>query len=304
MKRSCLVLVGAFLAITGVVLAAQRFYPPVRAPGVPPPRNGEIAGVISGLFLWIAVGSLSGVLLRLRQGKLLAASLAGVPPRDGAKVAACGVLVADGPLLAAPLSGTPCVTYDYQISHRTRSGSSSGPAIIWHGHGLTPSHVETAAGAVRILGCTGFSLGPTSLKGPEVVARATKFCAETTFAASHWTSIRASLQNRKELLADDDGAIKADFGAPATRRVDAEDMFEEHVARDQEEVCAFGRYSAERGGLVPDPSAVEGFPVILWTGDASRVRRKIALGAIGHLVGALATAAAGAGVLWAWYTLL
>jgi hypothetical protein len=295
------------MAITGAVLAAQHFYPPVRAPGVPPPQNGEIVGVISGLFLWVAVGSLSGVFLRLRQRKLLAASLAaslaGVPPRDGAKVAACGVLVADGPLLAAPLSGTPCVTYDYKIS-RSRNGSSSMPAIIWHGHGLTPSHVETAAGAVRILGCTGFALGSTSLKGPEVVARATKFCAETTFADSHWTSMRVSMQNRKELLADDDGAIKADFGAPATRRVDAKDMLEEHVARDQEEVCAFGRYSAERGGLVPDPSAVEGFPVILWTGDASRVRRKIALGAIGHLVGALATAAAGAGVLWAWYTLL
>ena len=301
MKRSCLVLVGGYIAITGAVIAVQRFYPPVRAPGAPQPHSGEIAAVISALFLALAVGGLSGVFLRLRQGKLLAASLAGAPPRDGAKVAACGVLVADGPLLAAPLSGTPCVTYGYRISHRLRNGSS---AIVWHGYGLTPSHVETAAGRVRILGCTGFPQAATFLQGPEVLARATRFCAETTFAESHWTSLGDSLRNRKELLADDDGVIKADFGAPSTRPVDPEDMFLEHVARDREEVCAFGTYSAERGGLVPYPDPVEGFPVMLWTGSASRVRRKILLGAVGQLVGALAIAALGAGVLWAWYTLI
>ncbi len=304
MKRSCLALVATFLVLTGGILAVQRLYPPVRASGAPPPRNSEIVGVISGLFLTLAVcGVFQGLLLRLRQLRLFEASVAGVPPADGAEVAAFGVLVADGPLLAAPLSGTPCVTYDYQISLHTSRGSSGG-VILCSGHGLTPSHVETAAGGVRILACTGFNMPTTYLEGPAVVARATRYCAETTFAAFRLTSMRATLRNMKELRADDDGAIKADFGTPATGLDAAGHFFAEHVALDREEVCAFGRYSAERGGLVPDPDSIEEFPVMMWTGSASRIRRKMLLAATGALAGTLAMAAIGAGVLWAWYTLL
>jgi hypothetical protein len=144
----------------------------------------------------------------------------------------------------------------------------------------------------------------TYLKGPAVVARATRYCAETTFAAFRLTSMRATLRNIKELLADDDGAIKADFGTAATGLDAAGHFFAEHVALDREEVCAFGRYSAERGGLVPDPDSGEEFPVMMWTGSASRIRRKMLLAATGALAGTLALAAIGAGVLWAWYTLL
>jgi hypothetical protein len=105
------------------------------------------------------------------------------------------------------------------------------------------------------------------------------------------------------VLAADDGSIKADFGAAPTS-LDDQYRFVEHVALDREELCAFGRLPADRGGLVPDPHAGEGFPVLIWRGPASRVRRKILLGLVGHGALSLAlTAVAGAILWWVGYRL-
>jgi len=210
------------------------------------------------------------------------------PSADGARVAACGPLVADGPLLAAPMTGRPCVTYKYEVTTRS---SQRRLSVTCDGYALTPCHVDTPGGSIRILGYTDFRFSPETPSGPDAESRMRGYLAGTTLTPHGLTAGRAFLA----MLADEDGAIRADFGtSPA---LDAAGFIEYAVA-DREEVCAFGTYSADRGGLVPGPGSVDAYPVSLRRGSAARIRRSFLTGAAGYLGLAAFLAALGAVAAW------
>jgi predicted MFS family arabinose efflux permease len=105
---------------------------------------------------------------RLREVSLLGASAAGATPLDGRPVAACGTLVADGPLLTAPFSGLPCAIYQYEIVAPQQKSSFT----VCSGYALTPCHVETGAGSVRVLAYVDLAFRRQSLEGAEMRGRA------------------------------------------------------------------------------------------------------------------------------------
>lgn len=308
-KKTCLTYLGVLVLLSCAMTAVLFFNFPAPPPGrleetpfVVRLQASVAGGAASGLFLTMAIGALSGIVLKARERRLVAASVAGAPLTDGTKVAACGVLVADGPLLVAPFSGTRCVTYHYRITHNTGGKSSTTVTSCW-GYALTPCHIETVGGSVRILGYTDFAFAPTRLSGPEMIARARAYFSATTFVTIGLGAIQSSYRALKEVLADDDGTIKTDFGPPPTDLEDPAYSFEEQLALDHEKVCAFGKYAAARGGLVPEPGSVEVFPVALRRGGADEVRRALLIGAFGHLAGALLLAAIAAAAVFGFFKL-
>jgi hypothetical protein len=109
--------------------------------------------------------------MALSERALVGRSLADEWPVDGRRTAASGTLLAEKAVVRAPFSGTPCVSYHYQIQHTT-SGSSSTTVTDCRGYALPPSHVETTAGEIRVLGYADFDFAPTLVTDQESRDRA------------------------------------------------------------------------------------------------------------------------------------
>ncbi len=288
--KGCFTFLGVF-ALSALVMATVtyvRFPKPEMVVRVP---AAAIAGVSSGFFLTFAVAFLWEVARRFRELRLLRASVAGVPRADGTRVAACGVLAADGPLLDAPLSGTRAAIYKYEIIVRHQQSSSTEACS---GYGLTPCHIATAAGDVRILAYADLAFRPTALEGPETRARIQAHLASASVTPTGVGAAREFL----DTLADDDGAIRSDIGSVPDVLGNPRLLFHEYAVADGDSVCAFGRYSAERGGLVPGPASVDPYPVRLRRGDAAAIGPSLVASAVGYSAGTVAMTALAVGAIW------
>jgi hypothetical protein len=288
--KGCLVSLGVF-ALSAVVIATISY---IR---FPVPENAvrgaaaAAAGISSAFFLTFAAAFLWEVARRFQELRLLRASVAGVTPMDDARVAAYGVLVADGPLLEAPLSGTRAVIYKYEIVVPHQKSSST---VACSGYGLTPCHITTAAGSVRVLGYAEPAFRPALLDGPETRARIQAYLASTAITPTGLGAAREFL----DTLLDDDGAIRSDSGSVPDVMGNPRLIFREHAVADGDNVCAFGKYSVERAGLVPGPTSADPYPVRLRRGDAAAIWRALALSALGYSVGAAAMTGLAVGAIW------
>lgn len=288
--KGCFMLLGVF-ALSVLIIAAITYSRFPEPEGVSRSAAAAITGVSSGFFLTFAVAFLWEVARRFRELRLLRASVAGVTPADGARVAAYGVLVADGPLFEAPLSGTRAAIYKYEIIVPHQKSSSS---VACSGYGLTPCHITTAAGSVRVLGYAEPAFRPAVLDGPETRARIQAYLASTAVTPTGLGAAREFLDS----LLDDDGAIRSDTGSVPDVIGNPRLIFREHAVADGDNVCAFGKYSVERGGLVPDPASTDPFPVRLRRGDAATVGRALVASALGYSVGTVAMTGLAVGAIW------
>lgn len=288
--KGCFTFLGVF-ALSALVMATityVRFPKPEVVVRVP---AAAVAGVSSAFFLTFAVAFFWEVARRFRELTLLRASVAGVPPTDATRVAACGVLVADGPLLDAPLSGTRAAIYEYEIVVPHQKSSST---VACSGYGLTPCHIATAAGNVRILAYADLAFRPAALEGQETRARIHAYLASASITPTGAGAAGEFL----DTLVDDDGAIRSDIGSVPDVLGNPRLIFHEHAVADGDSVCAFGRYSAERGGLVPGPASVDPYPVRLRRGDAAAVGRALIASAVGYSAGAVCMTALAVGAIW------
>ena len=288
--KGCFVFLGVF-ALSAVIIATISY---IRFPVPEKAVRGAAAaaaGVSSAFFLTFAAAFLWEVARRFQELRLLRASVAGVTPVDGARVAAYGVLVADGPLLEAPLSGTRAAIYKYEIVVPHEKSSST---VACSGYGLTPCHITTAAGSVRVLGYAEPAFRPAVLDGPETRARTQAYLASAPITPTGLGAAREFL----DTLLDDDGAIRSDTGSVPDVMGNPRLIFREHAVTDGDTVCAFGKYSVERGGLVPDPAIADPFPIRLRRGDSATVGRALAVSALGYSVGAVAMTGLAVGAIW------
>ncbi|PWB68248.1 MAG: hypothetical protein C3F15_16865 [Holophagae bacterium] len=287
--KGCFVFLGVF-ALLVVIMATISYIRFPQPEGASRIGAAAAAGVSSGFFLSFAVAFLWEVVRRFQELRLLRASVAGVTPVDGKRVAAYGTLVADGPLLEAPLSGTRAAIYKYEIIVRHEKSSSEACS----GYGLTPCHITTAAGHVRMLGYVEPAFPPAVLDGPETRARTQAYLASAAITPTGLGAAREFL----DTLLDDDGAIRSDTGSVPDVMGNPRLVFREHAVTDGDNVCAFGKYSVERGGLVPDSAIADPYPIRLRRGDAAAIGRALALSALGYSVGAAAMAGLAVGAIW------
>ena len=287
--KGCFMFLGVF-ALSALIIAAITYIRFPEPEGVSRSAAAAITGVSSGFFLTFAVAFLWEVARRFQELRLLRASVAGVTSVDGTRVAAYGVLVADGPLLEAPLSGTRAAIYKYEIVVRHEKSSSEACS----GYGLTPCHITTAAGNIRMLGYVEPAFRPTVLDGPETRARTRAYLASAAITPTGLGAAREFL----DTLLDDDGAIRSDTGSVPDVMGNPRLVFREHAVTDGDNVCAFGKYSVERGGLIPDSAIADPYPIRLRRGDAAAIGRALAVSALGYSVGAAAMTGLAVGAIW------
>jgi hypothetical protein len=271
--RSCILL------LLGWGVAAYGFYyyfSSLRDFG--PPMYWASAG--AGLFVVAAIGYGVGIGTTYRERKMLLDAMAGVPPVDGEWVGVSGTIHAAAPL-TAPISGERVVAYEYKIHRDERMGKNNSQIVYYDGKAIAPSTIATRQGSVRLLCMPAFTdIEAESIAWPEAVRRATEYVAGTTFAMFE----TARKRRLEEEWTDDDGQYRQDTQHYA-REVDLADdfRFEEKHVKQGEQVCAFGLYSRQRGGIVPHPNWAK--HTRLMRGDSSRVAGQLRARMIKYFIG-------------------
>ncbi|MEW6337039.1 MAG: hypothetical protein AB1625_06520 [Acidobacteriota bacterium] len=312
MKKACLLYLGAFLVLWLVIAV----YVYLRLPGeVAAHGHGEPpdwwfaacavgVGVVSSAFATMGLGFLWGVMLKRKELGWVRRSLGGGMPRDGERGAAVGTIEATGEFVHAPISGSRCVAFKYEIYHLP-SGRSGSRVLDYNGFSLAPSAISTVGGAVALLAYPEFDFGEEYPDGEEAYRNAEEFIRATEFVdLGDGLDFRTNLAQVKELLADDDGAIRKNWRhGRVDRDIRSLRLMEQRVEQG-DEVCAFGRYSSARGGFVPDPGSLELVPVRLLRGGGSAIARKLAVRLLGSLIGGLIFLGLGGGAVIASFKFL
>ncbi|HEX2457976.1 MAG TPA: ankyrin repeat domain-containing protein [Vicinamibacterales bacterium] len=196
------------------------------------------------------------------------------PPTDGRLIVAAGPIRPLGGPLTSPFGGEPCVAYEYEVlsDRPTGAGRTSSRPCDIAGFALAASAIDTPHGSVRLLGFPMLDQFPkTHGSGAEKARRARQYVASTTFEQMQGLGALKMFSEFDDALADDDGIVRKDF-----RLKDEEIPFEqrtltERVVQVGQEVCALGRYDAEKRALVPGGATLNR----LWPGTADKVRREI-----------------------------
>jgi uncharacterized protein len=213
---------------------------------------------------------------------------------DGRLVAAIGRIRPLGSPLEAPFSGTRCVAYEYDVSHvdTTASDGKSETREVHDAAGiaLAPSRIDSTSGAVRLLGYAMLSEFPKT--GAADRARARAYFAATPGTVIARSRVFRLMDAMNDALADDDGAVRADWRMGEDLDLEGATLTERTVPVGAE-VCALGVYSAERGGLVARGRMINR----LVPGGAAAARRRL-------VGGARRSAAAGAAFFLASHALL
>ncbi|HEX8410728.1 MAG TPA: hypothetical protein VF883_17830 [Thermoanaerobaculia bacterium] len=242
------------------------------------------ASAFAGLFVVAIVGYALGIGMAYRERKMLLDAVAGTPPEDGRWVAVGGTIHSMNPL-TAPISGASAVAYEYKIYRHEQSGGDTSEVVYYEGKALAPSTIATRQGSVRLLSVPTFNeIEQETVPWQQAVERAKEYVAGTTF------ELLDTSQKRRARLhdewTDDDGEFRVDK-QKSTADVDLADDFrfdEKHI-RQGEQVCAFGLYSRQRGGLIPHENWSK--QTRLMRGDPSKVADRLRGRMIKYAIGVL-----------------
>jgi len=308
MKLGC----GAWILVWAVVAAGLTLFFNQRFPGADAlasdtPRLRLVigAGLLGGLFVVFGLSTFASAWAMLREQGQLDRAWEGKLPADGAHGAFYGPIRRDGPPLAAPVTGRECLLYRYQVTHeeqglRMRRGGSTTSetrtVVDAEGFALTPSTIATASGSLKLLTIVQPEFTPERFNLDEVREKLGAYLAGARLTGTG--SLDADLPAAERLLKDTGGAVRYDRGSA---RFDPGKSYTvtEHVVQTDDYVCAFGTYSAEKGGVVADAGSAEVIPARLRKGPIESVSRGLGLGAAWRVVGGVAWIAAAVAGAWA-----
>jgi hypothetical protein len=279
--RSCLLLLlgwgAAAYAFYWYFVSLRDFGPPM-----------YWGSAVAGLLVVGAIGYLAGISIAYRERKMLLEAMAGTPPADGQWAGISGTIHSTTPL-TAPISGERVVAYEYRIHRDERLGKTMSEIVYYDGKALAPSTIATRQGSVRLLSLPAFTdLEAESIAQSEAAPRAKAYVASTPFTI--YDTAKKRRTRIEEEWTDDDGQFRLDR-QHFTREIDLGDgfHFEEKHIRQGEQVCAFGLYSRERGGLVPHPNWAK--QTRLMRGDSSKVAEQLRRRMRNYFIGAIVCSA-------------
>jgi len=215
--------------------------------GFPGPQ-AAVAGAVVGGLVWMALHFFRVALRSWREQRAVAAGLAGDAPVDGETAVLVGKLEPLGETLKAPLDGSECVAYSYQITQDIGQGKSRRHLTHYRGVGLAPSVLRTPAGSYGLMAVPDFE-GPHQLlsKGESIEA-AERYVEATAFRPSGG----GAANELTERWNDADGEYRSDVSTVQDAKPNLLlCMFQQHRVAPGEQICLIGTYSASRNGIVP-----------------------------------------------------
>jgi hypothetical protein len=268
---------------------------------VEPPAFWWATGLAS-FFMWISVSSLYGAATTARDAMRVSSESSfggygGEQFADDAIVTVVGHIRAVGSSLRAPFSGKPAVLFNYDIDHISHSDDGTSETKDYSGFALASCAIDSPHGSVRIFGfplLEGFpKISYDTEEGRSNAAAYLQSTPQTDMQGFHPGTI---LHELKELLTDDDGQLRKDWRMTEDHDLTDKHLHEQMVAPG-DQVCAIGRWSAARHGLIPPHGGV----IRLLQGDPQKIVSGLWRKCVGNLIGALIV---GAAVNGAVYTLL
>lgn len=289
----CLALLAAWAAL-GVV--CHRLMDPLKDPDF---RLG--LAVAASLLLTLGLSSFWSLARGFGGGPSFEAmsrrAQTGAPPEDGKPVIASGVVRALGAPLQAPLSGVPCVMYQYKMYYNSigTRGRPSEVSVYW-GYVSRPFAIEAAGGRLRVLAVPMLYRKAEERRGADAVERAQRLVRTTRFEASG--AVGSVFAMASDIFTDEDGVSRRDWKRQGDDRDPAQLRLEETVLPVGELASAHGVWSQERGGLVVGDAP--GSMVTVVPGPSSKLRGMVATTqSVGYYaVSATVLTSLGAGLVW------
>src|SRR5688572_6983302 len=172
-------------------------------------------------------------------------------PAHGQLVAIAGRIRPLGAPLTSPFTSQPCVAYEYEVMKRERTprgGTTSSADVA--GFALAASTIDAPQGAVRLLGFPILDQFPQTNRGQEARAAAERYVATTTFEPAKGIGALKLIAAFDDALSDDDGVVRKDFRMTEEAIPFAKRQLQERVVKVGQEVCALGRFDAQKRALV------------------------------------------------------
>ncbi len=228
---------------------------------------------------------------------LLSRARAGRPPSKNGPILATGNVRADRSSLVSPVTGQPCVAYQYRIFKRVRHQQDEWhTAVFYWGYACVPFRLDTASEALRVWAMPRFT-GEAQQYGdvPEARARAENYISTTRFETGGVPlKLDSALGLAEALFTDQRQEIRhdgRDTAAPTT--LDGL-RIEEYILPVGAAASAWGFWSSERRGIVPG-KLLSGTPgIAMVTGPP-----EILLGTVAGAPSSATAVAIAAGVLLA-----
>ena len=200
MKKGCGIILALWIGLAGAYgyVAWQKTRDLVPA---------AMIAVLGGTFASILVGSFVGLFTGGRDRAALRRAINGDALRDGRLEAACGPIRPIEAPLEAPFTGRACVAYEYNVKKPGVAQSEfAGVATRALRH-------RPARGPVRVLGWTVLDQFPRETGSAIDHGRGAAYLETAPFERLGLASLVSVLS---ELLADNDGSIRKDFGSAPT----------------------------------------------------------------------------------------
>jgi hypothetical protein len=284
MKRGCfisLLLLGASFGGYWYVLHGH----------VEPPVFWWVTGIAS-FFMFISLSSFQTAIGAARDATRVAGESSfggygGEQFEDDAIVTVVGHIRAVGSSLHAPFSGKAAVLYNYDIDHISQGQHETNTVKDFSGFAMTASAIDSQHGSIRLLGfpmLEGFS--KDWYDTDEARKNAAAYLESTPLTDMQGFHPGTIFHEMKELLTDDDGQFRKDWKMTDDRDLTSKDLHEQMVAPG-DQVCAIGRWSAEKHGLIPPAGGV----IRLLPGDPQTIVKNLWSKCIASAIGGLVVAA-------------
>lgn len=267
------------------------------------------AALVTSALLVLGVSNFLHLLRGYGQGDasreaILARAATGEPPAEGGLMMVTGTARPEsGVPLTAPLSGTPCAAYLYNIYRRNRLRKGRDLTPVWFGAATQPFVVDTDARAVRVLAMpqieeTHRNIGRTI----DVLARARDFIARTTFDEVANIGIAGTVISMFGDMRDVPvRGLRRDWHREGATDDLATLRMNESLVPVGQTITVIGHWSPEHRAIVPEPGGAMGAGVTVAPGDGRRSGTGNALpsSALAVAIFGVLLTAAGAGLIWA-----
>jgi len=223
--------------------------------------------LFGGAFAWVSFGLFVSSAGCWRQRAAILGGVAGKPPKDNRQVVLAGTIQPIGSRLQAPLDGSVCVMYSYEIHYDAGQGKRRSIVNVARGIALTPSRIVNKSGSYKLLSVPILEAGTPTLSNDERIERFLQYARRTTFIKKDGAA--------NELLAqwaDDDGAYRSDVAYGPLEGAETRHWVanQTHVPVG-ESICVFGLYSKAKGGIIPSAMT----PTRLICGGVAEVAAKL-----------------------------
>ena len=227
-------------------------------------------------------------------------AVTGVPPEDGQAMIATGHVRSLGEPFLAPLSGIPCVSYQYRMYYEVHGGKRKRVVPVYWGYASRGFAIDSPGSRVSVLAVPLLSLAAETRTGADSIERGRRLIGTTRWEpVAPLATAGTVFEMARTVFTDEDGTAGRDWKRDGDERDPAELLLEETLLPVAAVASVCGTWSAERGAIVAQASAEGGVGVTVVLGPPEGLLAAANLGSFGsYLAFATLATALGVGIIW------